>query len=397
MDDRSNRARIVVMTIGSFLAFFIFGVVDVLKGSTLSAVLDDMRFSYTRGGLIVMAAYFGFVVATLATGFIADAVGKKAIVILAALFYLGGISGYAAAQTFALFMAAFFLIGFACGSAELGANYIIIDVQRHNPGLYLNLLTSFYGLGSMLAPLYAGAMFRAGLGWRDVYLYSLAAPLLLLAYFLVARYPKMGDAAPSRLDFRQLLRTAFTPTMCWIYVLNFAYVAAEVCIATWLVEYLKVLRSVPIESGSTWLAVYFGGIMAGRFVGGFFVDRIGYVRSMTLAVVACVVCIVAGVYGPGFLVYLLPATGLFLSIILPTATALVSTMKLKNMGAILGLFFCFVGLGGMAGPWIAGVVNDKLGLRPGMMTAAFFCLVMLVSLLRVKKGMAAERAETDMA
>ena len=65
MDERVNRFRIAAMTIGSFLAFFIFGVVDVLKGSTLSSVLEEMQFNYTQGGHIVMAAYFGFVVSTL--------------------------------------------------------------------------------------------------------------------------------------------------------------------------------------------------------------------------------------------------------------------------------------------------------------------------------------------
>ena len=386
MDDSAARRRILMMSLGSFLAFFIFGAVDVLKGSTLSAVLEEMQYSYSRGGLIVMAAYSGFVVASLVAGFIADVVGKKAIVLLAALFFLAGIFCYATSRTFSLFVVAFLCIGFACGSAELGGNYIIIDVQRKNPGLYLNLLTAFYGLGSMLAPLYSSVMFRAGQGWRDIYYYSLAAPILLLAYFLIFRYPDMGRARSARLDFGELFRTAFTPVMCWIYLLNFSYVAAEVCIGTWLVEYVRVMHGIPIEAGSTWLAFFFGGIMAGRFLGGFLVDRVGYLSSMLVAVVLCIVCVLGGISGPLPLACLLPAAGLFLSIILPTATAFVSTMKLKNMGAILGLFFCFVGLGGMAGPWIAGVVNDWLGLRAGMATAAAFCGVMLVSLLRIRKA-----------
>lgn len=385
--NEQNRGRILAMTLGSFLAFFVFGFVDVMKGSTLSAVLEEMDYTYSRGGLIVMMAYLGFVVSSLGVGFIADWMGKKAIVVLAALFFFAGIASYSAAQSLPLFMAAFFLIGFACGSAELGANYIIIDVQRRNPGLYLNLLTAFYGLGSMLAPIYAGRMFAAGLTWRDAYLYSLAAPAVLLVYFAVARYPKMDDTQSAGLAFRELLKTAFTGTMCWVYLLNFAYVAAEVCIATWLIEYLKEVRGMPKETGTTWLALFFAGIMAGRFVGGFFVDRVGYVRSMALAVSGCIVCILVGVFGPERLFFMLPLAGLFLSIILPTATALVSTMGLKNMGAILGLFFCFVGLGGMAGPWIAGVVNDRLGLRLGMTTAAFFCGVMLLSLWRIRKAM----------
>lgn len=385
--DNTHRRRAALMTFGSFFAFFIFGVIDILKGSTLSSVLEDMGFTYSRGGLIIMSAYFGFVASSLATGFIADWAGKKLIIVIAALFYLAGIGGYAAAQSFWFFIAAFFFIGFACGSVELGANYIIIDVQRRNPGLYLNLLTAFYGLGSMVAPLYAGHMFRAGFGWRDIYAHSLLAPAALLAFFLIARYPDMPGSQPARLDFRELLRTAFTPTMCWVYALNVAYVATEVCIATWLIEYLKETRGLSVNVGANWLAVFFGGIMAGRFLGGFFVERAGYLRSMAAAVAGAAVCIVAGVYGPDGLAYLLPVTGLFLSIILPTATALVSTMGLKNMGAVLGLFFCFVGVGGMAGPWIAGVANDWLGLRAGMTTAAFFCAVMLVALARIRAGL----------
>ncbi|MCC8116256.1 MAG: MFS transporter [Planctomycetes bacterium] len=390
MDNRTNRFRILAMTIGAFLTFFTFGFIDVLKGSTLPAVLDEMGYSYSRGGVIVMAAYFGFCVASLVTGFIADIKGKKAVVVIACLFYNGGIVSYAGAGSMILFVLAFFLIGFACGSAELAGNYIIIDVQRQNPGRYLNLLTAFYGLACMLAPLYAGQLFRAGFSGRDVYTYGLAVPIILLVYIIHARYPKLEAGGPTRLDFRQLFRTAFTPTMCWGYVLNFSYVAAEGCIATWLVEYLRVMRDMPIDSGSTWLAVYFGGIMAGRFVGGFFVDRVGYIKSIAIAIVMCIVCIVTGIVGPGHLVFSLAATGLFLSIILPTATALVSTMGLKNMGAILGLFFFFVGLGGMAGPWIAGVVNAWLGLRAGMATAAAFCVVMLVSLVRIKQRMRAD-------
>ncbi len=388
MDEQRNRFRIILMTLGAFFVFFTFGVIDVLKGSTLSAMLDEMQYNYSQGGFIVMAAYFGFVVAALATGFIADIAGKKAIVFIAALFYLGGIYSYAASHSIALFVPASFLIGFACGSAELAGNYIIIDVQRKSPGLYLNLLTSFYGLGCMLAPLYAGVMFRAGETWRNVYLYSLLVPFALLVYFLLAPYPKLDAPAAPRPGFGVLRKTAFTPVMRWMYLLSFSYVAAEVCIATWLVEYLRVLHDTPMESGSTWLAVYFGGIMVGRFVGGFFVDRAGYLRSIAIGIAASILCVLLGISGSPALTVLLPASGLFLSIILPTATAFVSTMGITNMGSILGLFFCFVGLGGMAGPWIAGLVNDWFGLRAGMGTAAFFCAVMLVSLHRIKKAAA---------
>lgn len=390
MDEGRNRTRVVAMTVGSFLAFFLFGVLDVLKGSTLSAVLEEMRFSYSQGGFIVMAAYLGFVVATLATGYIAFLGGKKTILVIAALVWLVGITGYSMSHSLSLFVVSFFFIGFGCGSVELGANYIIVDVQTKNPGFYLNLLASFYGLGSMAAPLYAGRVFNAGLTWRDAYHYALVAPLVLLLFFAAMRYPVVAAAKKAEPGLREMLRSAFTGKMCWIYVLVFAYVGAEVTIATWLVEYLLTLHRVPMEDGSTWLSMYFAGIMIGRFLGSFVVEKIGYMRSMAMAVTAGIVCVALGVYGPGSLLILLPVTGLFYSIVLPTATALIASFSKQNIGSILGLFFCFVGLGGVVGPWFAGVVSDHLGLRPGMMVSALFCVLMLVSLQRIHAAMRRE-------
>lgn len=371
------------MTAGSFLAFAIFGVIDVLKGSTLSAMLKEMGFSYSTGGIIVMAAYFGFVVSTLSTGVIADYVGRKAVLIIAAVFYIVGMTGYAAAGGIAFFMFSYFCIGFGCGAVELGSNHIIIDVQTRNSGRYLNLLATFYGVGSMLAPLYAGQLFKAGFTWRDIYLFGLAMPVVLLLFFLLARYPTTAASRPGGMDFRLLFKSAFTWKMWLLYILVFAYVASEVCVATWLVEYLLVLREIPMETGAFWLSLYFAGLMVGRFVGSFVVERLGYVRMMIIAVVLSIASIMGGVFGPDGLSFLLPLTGLFFSIILPTATAVVSTIIKVNIGTILGVFFCFVGLGGMAGPWLQGLANDCFGIRIGMTTPAFFCLLMLICLILI--------------
>lgn len=382
----SNRNRIIAMTIGTFLAFFTFGVYDVLKSTTISSILDEMQYSYSRSGLIIMASYFGFVVASLVTGFIAEVVGKKTIVFIALVFFLAGAYSYATSHSLALFILGSFFLGFASASTELGNMSIITDIHRRSPGLYLNLLTSFHGLGCMVAPLYAGAMFRSGFSWRDIYVYSVVVPLAVFLYFILARYPKVEEAPPARFDFRHILKTAFTPTMRWVYVLCFAYTATEVGIATWLVEYVRILHNIPIESGSSWLSVYFGGIMVGRLIGGFLVERVGYIRSIAFALAACIGCILLGISGSLTLAYLLPITGLFLSIIFPTSLAIVATLGFKNLGPIIGLFLCFVGMGGMAGPWVAGQVNDLLGLNFGMGTAVFFCAVMFVALYRIKKG-----------
>ncbi|MDR0361299.1 MAG: MFS transporter [Planctomycetota bacterium] len=376
----STRRRVLIVTIGSFLAFFLFGVLEAVKGPTLPALIGEMGYSYSAGGAIVTSAYFGFLVACLVTGYLSDRIGKKWVLVIAAASYLLGVSGYSSVHGYALFILFFFFVGFAGGAVELGCNYIIIDVQK-KPGMYLNLLAFCYGLGAMLAPLYARSVMRGEGGWRGVYWNTLPAVLLMLALFLAVRYPVLaGTGGGGRFDFRALAKVAFTRRMFWVYVIVFAYVAAEIGMATWLVEYLEKRRSVSPQSSAAALSVFFGGIMAGRFVGSFLVDRIGELRIMAACSLLACACIVVGLAGPARLTLLLPLTGLFFSIILPTCIAYVSRLHKGNLGPLLGFLLSFIGVGGMAGPWLIGLLNDAAGIGLGLGASAFFCLLIALAL-----------------
>ncbi|MDR1612625.1 MAG: MFS transporter [Planctomycetota bacterium] len=385
------RRRALIMTGASFFAFFLFGALEALKGPTLPALLAEMGYSYSAGGTIVTGAYLGFLVACVLAGFISDRLGRKAVLVIAALSYIAGIAGYASANGFVLFAVSFFLVGFAGGAVELGCNYVIVDVQN-NPGRYLNLLAFFYGAGAMLAPLYAGRLMGGGRSWRDVYLFLLPAVGLMLLVFIVVRYPVRPGAAADGFAFREIVRVAFTRRMLWVYVVVFAYVAAEIAVATWLVEYLEKFRGVAPDSGAAWLSLFFAGIMAGRFVGSFLVERIGELRIMTACSLLAFACIAIGLAGPGSAVFLLPLSGLFFSVILPTAIAYVSKSHQDHLGPLLGFLLCFIGVGGMAGPWTVGVLNDAAGLRVGLGAAAAFCLLTATALYMLGRGARPARA-----
>lgn len=58
-----------ILTAGAFLAFFAFGFVDNLKGPLLPEILRVEKMSYAQGGTFFLAAYIGFIVATLASGY----------------------------------------------------------------------------------------------------------------------------------------------------------------------------------------------------------------------------------------------------------------------------------------------------------------------------------------
>jgi len=100
----------------------------------------------------------------------------------------------------------------------------------------------------------------------------------------------------------------------------------------------------------------------------------------------------AGIFGPPALTFCLPLTGLFFSIMFPTATAAVSALQAGNTSAILGVFFTFGGLGGALGPWAIGAAADLVGIQLAFALNIFFCLVTLATLLVIHRLVPAGRS-----
>jgi MFS family permease len=191
----TSRKTIWIWTIGSFFAFFVFGFSDNLKGATIPAFLRDLNFSYSIGGSILLGVYVGFLIATLFTGILADITGKKNVLLMAGACLVIGIIGFSSFSTFWPLAVSMMILGLGLGAIELGANNIIVDLHTAQKAKYLNLMAVLHGLGSMVAPLYAGFLLAAGFSWRIVYQGALVLVAIMVVYLLLAKYPRV--TAPS--------------------------------------------------------------------------------------------------------------------------------------------------------------------------------------------------------
>ena len=376
-------ARKIVLAVGTFFSFFIFGFVDNVKGPTIPAILREFDFDYSQGGSILLGAYIGFLLATLSSGFLSERTGKKSVMFMAAACIAAGVIGYSFSYSFPFLALGILVIGLGLGSIQVGANAIVIDAYSSSRGRYLNLLTFFHGFGSMMAPLYAGQLLAADVSWRRVYKFLIALPLLLSFLFVLVRYPSKRQRAA--LSIRDVGKAALRPEILICSCIVACYVAAELGISSWMVEFLQADKSQSVALSSTFLTVYFACITAGRFIGSFIVERIGYVRILLYASTCAVACIVVGIFGPQPVTILLPAAGLFFSIIFPTATAIVSQLQAGTNDSLLGLFFAFAGVGGMIGPWSVGKLSDLFGIRLGLAFVLVYCAVIVLSLMLLKR------------
>jgi MFS transporter, FHS family, glucose/mannose:H+ symporter len=380
-----SRRSVWLLTAGAFYAFFVFGFVDNLKGPVLPVLLRDLHFSYSLGGTLLLAAYIGFLTATLVTGVLADRLGTGIVLLLAGICLTVGLVLFARSSAFWVLAAALTTVGLGMGAIEVGANSLIVELHSAARGRFLNLLAVFHGIGALSVPLYAAALLQNGFSWRQVYQFAAALTVGIIVFFLLARTPPRANRVADGPGLAVLRQTGFTRQMALYYTVIGTYVAAELGIAAWIVEFLNQTKGISLALGSLYLSLFFAFVMIGRLAGSLLVERVGYLRIMLLAAGASIACLAAGIYGPPSLAILVPLTGLFFSIIFPTTTAAVSRLHLHNTGAILGLLFAFGGLGGALGPWAMGIASDWLGVQQGFALTIIYCLVMATALLVLRR------------
>lgn len=379
----NTRRRVLVLTSLGFLSFFLFGFTDNMKGPMLPDLLADLRLSYTGGSSLLVAVYVGFLTGVLASGPIAARKGNRQALMIAGFAIAAGTAGNAFGAPYPLLFPAFFLIGFGLGSMEVGANGLIVDLYPEKSGKYLNLLAVFHGAGSMAAPFIAGFLLAGGATWRN--LYALVIPLALAQAILLVIFKSPGNiTAPARNDEKLKLSLLLQRDVL-LYALFLAfYVAGEIGIASWMVDYLLNTTGYSVSLASGMLSIFFACLMAGRVVGSFLIERVGYRRALIWAVSASILCFGGGLLLPEPFAFLIPGTGFFFSIIFPTVTADAAGRAVAPRGAVFSVLFFFAGLGSLVGPWLVGLAADSLTIRGAFPINLIFLGMLLPLLLLLK-------------
>ena len=383
MKNQPLKTTVFLVTAACFLSFFVFGFTDNLKGPTLPSMIHELNIDYGTSGNIFFGEYFGFVITSLLAGILADRFGLRLILILAGGLLAAGVAGYSTFSNTMVLTISLFSVGLGLGAIELGANATIVQIHPEKTGLYLNLMAVLHGVGSLIAPLFAGWLLGLDVSWRAIYRWDILLIGLFVLLFLFLQFPK-SQAQNNSIDFKNIPNFAFKGILPWFYAAIAFYVAAEIGVGSWLVTFLQDTRSQSILASNQSLSLFFGLLTLGRLVGGFIVHRLGYLRSILFASIASLICVSLGTFTT--LSIFFPITGFFFSIIFPTFTAAVSEDLKENTNTILGVLFTFAGIGGLLGPWIIAWASDLFGLKIGFAFIGVFTALLVISVSILLKG-----------
>jgi FHS family L-fucose permease-like MFS transporter len=143
------------------------------------------------------------------------------------------------------------------------------------------------------------------------------------------------------------------------------YVGAEVCIGSFLINFLTepTVADLSIVEAGKYASFYWGGAMAGRFLGAAMMQKVAAAKLLTFNALAAVVLVLTAVMGTGYLVmWAVLAVGLCNSIMFPTLFSLAINGLGKHTRQGSGIL-CTAIVGGALLPLLQGVFADNVGIQ----------------------------------
>lgn len=281
MRPSSHRSPLAVLT----SLFFLWGFITVLNDVLVPHWKELFNLSYAQS-LLVQFCFFGayFVGAVIyylistSSGDPIDRIGYKRGLLLGLGLSALGCALFAPASlmhSYAAHLVALLVLGLGFTVLQIAANpFVAIIGPPEGASSRLNLAQAFNSLGTTLAPLIGGWLIfdqvDAAAAVRMPYL-GLAGLLVLIAVVVQAtRLPE--TPRPERIGHSNALRH---PQLRWGMVAIFCYVGAEVAVGSLIISFLALdgVMGFREDVAKHYLSLYWGGAMAGRFMGSVALDK----------------------------------------------------------------------------------------------------------------------------
>jgi len=319
-------------------------------------------------GIAVFLIASGWGVGSFVGGALTERVGRRRVLVFAAVLIAAGLGAQAVAGIWPLFVAAAVIAEVGSGAIDGGMNSVVLDAYGARSSGRLNAAHLGVGVGALVAPLVVGQALARGIDWRPLFAGSAVLALAFAVLLAAAPLPRThrDDARSARATRREIFASlAFVALALAIAT----YVAAEVGVSTWLVRYLS---SAPVEVATAALGIYWGGLAVGRLVAALTADRVPIAAFAIAAVLAASVVLVGalGVSDVTLSVVLFGLVGVAYGPVYPLVMSIAGGRFPGRSALVAGSLASAATVGGIIYPPVIGLLSASIGLRGGMLGAA---------------------------
>jgi MFS transporter, FHS family, L-fucose permease len=373
-----------------YVLFFALGCITSLNDVIIPKLKALFGLPYAEIMLIQAAFFTAFLVVALPASWVIRRIGYLRTAVLGLVTMSAGCLLFTPASLsglFPMFLLALFVLASGITVVQVMINPLMSMLgDPSTTQSRLSFSQAFYSLGTTLSP-YLGAVLilAAGSGTRaaqtrvieHVYLGIAGIVLLVAAVVWIRRHrhAEQRPEQPARLS--QGFALLHRPRFAYGCVCVFAYVGAEIAVGSIVVNYLMQpgVMGLSAQAAGKHLPFYWGGAMAGRFLGGYALRKIGQGQVLMGAAAAAIVLLAlsGAITGQGS-GWALLAVGLCNSVMFPTIFSLacrdLGVHAAEGSGIIV-----LASVGGGVVPLLTGITADHLGLKMALAIPALCHLI----------------------
>jgi fucose permease len=261
---------------------------------------------------------------------------------------------------------AFFLVGSGITILSISAINLTSITYSKKRGKMINLLHLFYGAGGIVTPYFVTSVIKLGFSWNYSFLFSI---ILLVIIFFESNSASLPDLeAQGEKVMKTTSELLQDKKVILFSLIMFFQVGVEFSIVTWLAPFLKDAQSRTDLTVSFYLSLFFITFTLGRFIGSLVVEKFNYFNFLIATSGTAALMIAAALIGGRNLTFLIPVSGLFLAVQVPTLQAAIldsfgsSGIKVVGFSQTAGM----IGLTVLSN-WLVGFINDFIAIEAGFL------------------------------
>jgi fucose permease len=380
MRSKGNRKLLIGLP---FSMMLVFGLVVNIRGPINPLIQKDYGINYSQLGLVMVLFSIGSSFATFSGGILIEKFSLKKVFWAGLFIEIIGLVAIKYINEYYLLTLIMGIIGLGMGVLNVSANTLASRIFIKDKGKMMNIFHLFFGVGGIVAPIYATQLIKRGFKWESSYFFSILLILSLLLFSLFSRFP---EADPKEEQNNTQVMDLIKDMKVVIFILMFFfYVGAEIGLTSWLGLYLDDVQGRSEEEISFYIFLFFLLFTVGRFLGSIIVEKIGYLRLVLISSVSAIISILLAIIGPDYFAFFFSLTGLFLSIDFPTMQAAIFEIFDENISAIIGITLTAGGLGNIfMANWLPGLINDLIGIKLGFILFIAYLLILVGAILFLK-------------
>lgn len=258
-----------------YLAFISLGLPDALLGAAWPSMVQPLGAQLSWAGYVSFIICLGTITSSLASDWLTGRLGTGRVTVCSVALTAAALFGFSTATAFWQLCLWAIPYGLGAGSVDAALNNY---VSLHYESRHMSWLHAMWGVGASIGPVIMGRALAGG-SWQNGYRIISVLQILLTAVLLFSlpMWKKPSDTAegdgfvPQHLPLPRLL---VLPGVREVLICFFCYCALESTAGMWAASYCTLARGIDAETAASWASLYYVGIMAGRFAGGFLTAKL---------------------------------------------------------------------------------------------------------------------------